>query len=181
MTSRRAAIGLTIAVAGVIGTIILEAHVLEDWSLWALLSLMATVIALGVWVGWSNHPALDWMDRDIREIRKPYWERRLSELEELAEHLTAVRQRETLLRPRYVVALSKIAAELARRGSMHPRINPLGERERYEWEVYLWNLIDRVKRGKAKNLRPLYREVRKAIAEQQAAQEEFHRKLFGPR
>jgi len=166
---RRHLVGLLVGVAWVILTIILEAYVLDEWTFWALVMALGGVCAT-IWLVVRADP-----DR-----RKTHWEKRLPELKKLAAHLGAVNRREALLDPLYVVELGKVSAELAERGILHPRPRPLRESDLPEWETYLVNLIDRVERGKAKNLHPLYREVREAMAEQRLKRAEFERKLFGP-
>ena len=141
----------------------------DDWPWWATLGLALLFGYVAFWGLRAPHP----------NSGKTCWERRLSELQALAEHLTAVNRREALQHPKHIVTLREVSAQLAKKGILHPRSDRLSSDDLYEWEVYMWNLIDRVKRGKARNLHPLYREVRQAIAEKRAAQDRFDQKLFG--
>ncbi len=166
---KRHLVGLLVGVAWVILTIILEAHVFEDWTLQVLLLALGGVcVTIWIVVRWDP-------DRG-----KTYWEKRLPKLKALAEHLGAVNRREALIDSKYVLAMRKVSAALAKRGIPHPPPRPLRTSDLPEWETYLVNLIDRVQRGKAENLQPLYGEVRKALEARRLARERFERQLFDP-
>ena len=122
----------------------------DDWPWWATLAVAIGCGYIGFWGLRPKNP-----DRG-----KTYWEKRLPELQEIAEHLRAVRMRETLIHPKYETPLRHFADTLDNLGVPRPPDGVLRDDLRDEWEVYLWLFIDKVKRGQAANLRPVYQEAR---------------------
>jgi len=141
--------------------------VFEDWPWWGTLSLS---VGLG---------ALAWAVARWNPDRRTYWEKQLHELEALAEHLWAVHQRDALPDPPQVSILNRFTETLDALGIPRPADGHLTGDLLYVWCRYLHLFIDRVKRKKASNLRPLAEELRIALNAEKDARIAFEKRIIG--